>query len=198
MIPTLEILVLSWDEIYSLLYELSRRIKHEYCPEIVIGVARGGLIPARIIADLLDVPTLGSIGVRFYEDISQRLRNPIIIQPLNISVANKRVLLIDDIVDTGESLTLVASEVKTKAGDLKTATIYRKPLTCFTPDYSAQETDVWVVFPWELRETIKKIGKRLLNSGITFQEVRNYLRLAGLDGELTRSYLEEVFGESKL
>lgn len=198
MIQTPKLLVPSWDEVYALLIELAEKIKREYCPEIVIGISRGGLIPARIIADLMEIPTIGSIGVTFYENIGQRLKKPTITQPLNILVAKKRVLVIDDIVDTGESLTLVASEVKTKAGDLKTATIYRKPLTCFTPDYSAQETDAWVVFPWELRETIKKIGKRLLNSGITFQEVRNYLRLAGLDGELTRSYLEEVFGESKL
>jgi hypoxanthine phosphoribosyltransferase len=192
MVGTPKLLVPSWDEVYSLLAEVANRIRFNYRPEVLVGIARGGLIPARIIADMLDISIIGSIGVAFYEDLGQTMKNPIITQPLNVTVVDKCVLLVDDIVDTGESLTLVASDIMRRAAELRTATIYRKPSACIVPDYFAEETDVWVVFPWELRETIKKICRKLLSSGMTVLEVKNYFRVAGLDSEHARTYLKEV------
>ena len=197
MVETLKLLVPSWDQLYALLTDLARSIRAQYRPEVIIGVARGGLIPARIAADLLDVPTIGIIGVAFYEDMGQRMRSPIITQPLCVSVEKKRVLVIDDVADTGESLALVANEVKGRIEELRTATIYRKPWARFTPDFSARETDAWVVFPWELRETIKKIGRRLLDSGKTLQEAGNDLALAGIDQRLVLAVLEDLCGETR-
>jgi len=195
MTETLKLLVPSWDELYILLTEIAGSIRAEYEPEVIIGVARGGLIPARIAADLLDVPTIGIIGVAFYEDVGQRMRRPVVTQPLSIPAEDKRVLIVDDIVDTGESLAFVVAELERRAKELRTATVYRKPWTQFTPDYYARETDAWVVFPWELRETIKKIGRRLLSSGKTLLEVRDYLLLAGMNNQLTRVFLEDLWGE---
>ena len=195
MAETPKLLAPSWDKIYDILIELAESIRAEYCPELLIGVARGGLIPARIIADLLDIPTIGSVGVAFYKDVERRMKNPIITQPLNVTIASKRVLIVDDIVDTGESLALVASEVKGKPEELRTATLYRKPSTRFTPDYSGRETDSWVIFPWEIKETTKKIGKRLLDSGKTLQEVGNYLVPTGIDKKLIWTFLRELCGE---
>jgi len=195
MAETLKLLVPSWDQLYSLLTDLARSILAHYRPEVIIGVARGGLIPARIAADLLDVPTIGIIGVAFYEDVGRRMRRPIITQPLCVSVEKKRVLVIDDIADTGESLALVVSEVRGRAEELRTATIYRKLWARFIPDFSARETDAWVVFPWELRETIERIGRRLLDSGKTLQEVGNGLALAGIDRRQVLAVLEDLCGE---
>ena len=197
MAETLKLLIPSWDELYALLTELTRSIRAEYRPEVIIGVARGGYIPARIAADLLDVPTIGTIGVAFYEDVGRRMRSPVITQPLNVSVENKRVLVIDDIVDTGESLVLVATEMRGRVEELRTATIFRKPWARFTPDYSGQETEAWVVFPWELRETIRKIGRRLLDSGKTLPEAGNCLALAGIDRRMALTVLEDLCGESR-
>jgi len=195
MTENLKLFVLSWDELYTLLKELARSIRPEYRPEVIIGVARGGLVPARIAADLLDVPTIGTIGVAFYEDLGQRMRSPVITQLLNIPVEKKRVLVMDDIVDTGESLAIVAAELRGRVEKLRTATVFRKPWTRFTPDFSARETDAWVVFPWELRETVRKIGRKLLASGKTLPEVSNYLTLAGIEGQLARAFLEDLYGE---
>lgn len=192
MVATPQLLVPSWEEVYALLAEVANRIRLNYRPEVVVGVARGGLIPARIIADLLDISTIGSIGVTFYEDVGQPMRNPIITQPLNVTVLYKCILLVDDIVDTGKSLALVASKIRRRAAELRTATIYRKPSACVVPDYFAEETDVWVVFPWELRETIKKISRKLLSSGMTVLEVQSYFRAVGLDNKYARTCLKEV------
>ncbi len=186
------LLVISWEEVYSLLFEMAKRIRLNYRPEVLVGVARGGLIPARIIADLLDISTIGSIGVAFYEDVGQSMRKPIITQPLNVTVLDKSVLLVDDIVDTGESIALVASEIRGRAAEFRTATIYRKPSACVVPDYFAKETDLWVVFPWELRETIKKISRELLSSGMKVLELQSYFRAIGLDSEYAQTCLKEV------
>ena len=192
MVATPQLLVPSWEEVYVLLAEVANRIRLNYRPEVVVGVARGGLIPARIIADLLDISTIGSIGVTFYKDVGQPMRNPIITHPLNVTVLYKCILLVDDIVDTGKSLALVASKIRRRAAELITATIYRKPSACVVPDYFAEETDVWVVFPWELRETIKKISRKLLSSGMTVLEVQSYFRAVGLDNKYARTCLKEV------
>jgi len=194
MAESLKLLVLSWDELCALLTELAKSIRAKYRPEVIIGIARGGIIPARIAADLLDVSTIGTIGVAFYENVGERMRRPVITQPLNISVEDKRVLVVDDIADTGESLGLVAAKVKGRVKELKTATILRKPWANFIPDFSARETDAWVVFPWELRETAKKIGKRLLASGKTPLEVENRLTLAGINRQLVLAVLEDLCG----
>jgi hypoxanthine phosphoribosyltransferase len=197
MAENLKLLAPSWDQLYSLLTDLARSIRAQYRPEVIIGVARGGLIPARIAADLLDAPTIGIIGVAFYEDVGRRMRSPIITQPLCIPVEKKRVLVIDDIADTGESLALVVSEVRGRAEEMRTATIYRKPWARFIPDFSARETDAWVVFPWELRETIEKIGRRLLDSGKTLQEAGDGLALAGIDRRQVMAVLEDLCGEPR-
>jgi hypoxanthine phosphoribosyltransferase len=123
------------------------------------------------------------------------MRSPIITQPLCVPIEKKRVLVIDDIADTGESLALVVSEVRGRAEELRTATIYRKPWARFIPDFSARETDAWVVFPWELRETIERIGRRLLDSGKTLQEVGDGLALAGIDRRQVLAVLEDLCGE---
>jgi len=196
MAETLKLLAPSWDELYTLLTELAKSIRTEYRPEIIIGMARGGFIPARIISDLLDVPTIGTIGVAFYEDIGKRMKKPTITQALNIEVKSKRVLVMDDIVDTGESLAIVVAEIKGRAKEVRTAVIYRKPWARFIPDFSVRETDAWVVFPWELRETVKKIGRKLLDSGKTLPEVENFLTLAGINERLAWTFLEDLREET--
>jgi len=152
---TVELEYISWKELHLALVKLAAKVKmSEYKPSIVIGVLKGGLIPARIMADLLAVSELGFIGVRFYKGVSKREAKPEITLPPMPSVSGRKVLLIDDIVDTGRTIQLAVDELyRYGAAEVKSMAIYVKKWSPVIPDYYYKVTDKWVVFPWELVET---------------------------------------------
>jgi len=169
----------SWDEIYELLLSLAKRIRETgYVPEVIVGVSRGGWPPARIMSDLLENQNLANMKVVFYKDIGVRNRAPVITQPVTSEVTGKRVLVVDDVADSGLSLREVSKHLKRKgARDIKVCTIYLKPKSVFTPDFYARKTTKWVIFPWERLETLRLISRRLAkgNNGISglVRELRN-------------------------
>jgi hypoxanthine phosphoribosyltransferase len=187
-----------WDHVYSLLLEIADRIKEsEFKADVIVGISRGGLLPARILSDLLDNPHLANIKVEFYVDIDQTKEVPVITQPVSVSVKDKRVLIVDDITDSGQSFRLVWETLAQEAAEVKTVTIYHKPWSCFTPDIYARETEAWVIFPWEFRETTKKLGKRLLEEGKSMIEVEATLVDIGLKATLVRRFIQELYGNQE-
>jgi len=187
-----------WDHVYSLLLEITDRIKEkDFKADIIVGISRGGLLPARILSDLLDNPHLANIKVEFYVDIDQTKEVPVITQPISVSVKDKRLLIVDDITDSGQSFRLVWETLAQEAAEVKTVTLYHKPWSCFTPDIYARETEAWVIFPWEFRETTKKLGKRLLEEGKSMIEVEATLVDIGLKATLVRRFIQELYGNQE-
>ncbi len=187
-----------WDHVYSLLLEIADRIKEsDFKADVIVGISRGGLLPARILSDLLDNPHLANIKVEFYVDIDQTKEVPVITQPVSVSVKDKRLLIVDDITDSGQSFRLVWETLAQEAAEVKTVTLYHKPWSCFTPDIYARETEAWVIFPWEFRETTKKLGKRLLEEGKSMIEVEATLVDIGLKATLVRRFIQELYGNQE-
>ena len=128
--------------------------------DIIVGVSRGGWIPARILSDLLDNSNLANVKVEFYLGIGETRKEPIITQSVSMKVTDKKVLIVDEISDTGKSLKLVKEHIiKMGAAEVKSATIYYKPQCFCIPDYYVKTTNRWIIFPWEIKETVKKIIK---------------------------------------
>ena len=149
----------SWNQINIMLLNQSRSIRYSgFKPDLIVGVSRGGWIPARILSDLLENKNLASVKVEFYRGIGEALRGPVLTQPLSVDVSGKKVLVVDEVVDLGKSLRLVLDHVKKQgADDIRTAVLYYKPNCAFKPDYCEEETECWVVFPWEIKETLREI-----------------------------------------
>lgn len=198
MASTIEYEVPTWNQIYEMLLDQSEKIrKSRYHPDIIVAVARGGLVPARILIDLLQTLQVAVIRVEFYVDIAQPSIQPILKQPLNVSVDGKKVLLVDDISDSGQSLKIAKQHLTEKgAAEIKIATLYAKSTTQTVPDFLEKTTDRWIVFPWEIKETLQKIlqkhggGKRALN-----HELAKLVK-AGLPKQLTEQILETMQQES--
>src|SRR5438876_9706347 len=114
-----------WDEIYQMLLDLAQQIKrNKYEPEVIVGVSRGGWPPARVMSDLLQNPNLANMRVEFYKDIGVRNTKPRVTQPVTIEVVGKRVLVVDDVSDTGQSLRAVADHLQRKpVKELRVCTI---------------------------------------------------------------------------
>lgn len=150
------ILFLGWSELHRILLDLAIRIRNSGMEfDTIYAIMKGGLIPARILMDLLDIDELGVIGVKFYRGVGVRGKKPVITQPPTIGVTGKRVLIVDDVVDTGRTLQLVIEELtRYDAKHIASLAIYVKPWAMITPDLHYGVTDKWIVFPWEIRETI--------------------------------------------
>src|SRR2546427_11106966 len=104
-----------------MLMELSKRVRRSgFSPEVIVGVSRGGWPPARIMSDLLENQNLANMKVVFYRDIGLRNKRPVITQPVSSRVKGKRVLVVDDVSDTGHSLRVVSAHLRTiGAGKVK-------------------------------------------------------------------------------
>ncbi|RLI36601.1 phosphoribosyltransferase [Candidatus Bathyarchaeota archaeon] len=182
-----------------MLLNLADKIRRDgFNPDIIVGVSRGGWPPARIMSDLLDNQELANVRVEFYVDIAKTMREPVITQSLSVSVEGKRVLVMDDVADTGMSLRLVKSHVEERgAREIKTATIYYKPWSVIKPEYYERETRKWVIFPWERKETVRKVLQRCRREGIPIEEARRKLVEGGLDPNLVERFINDVLNEGK-
>ncbi|MCE4628218.1 MAG: hypothetical protein F7C34_03610 [Desulfurococcales archaeon] len=149
----LEIMHVSWEEIERIIEDIASKIRSSYNPEVIVAIIRGGLVPARLLSDHLGVDDILTLEIKLYEGIGVRGRRPYLRQPLTGEIRGKRVLLVDDISDTGLTLQLAQEIVSFYLPEeVKTAALYIKPWTSFVTDYYGGVTDKWVVFPWEKKE----------------------------------------------
>ena len=187
----------SWKQIYSLLLKLAENILNsKFKPDIIVGVCRGGWIPARILSDLLEMPKLANVTTQFYVGISETKHEPAITQPVSLPVIGKKVLIVDDLADTGKSLKLVKLHLKNQgASEVRIATIYCKPWSITIPHYYEKETRQWIVFPWEMKETIKKTFEMFMAEGRTLEEAKEKLVSSWIDRELVEHFIKKIVSE---
>ena len=127
---------------------LALRVARHYDPEIILGVAKAGVIPAAIIASILQKEFAAIVIGRRTADAEPELR----IGPPP-SVRGKRVLVVDETCDTGDTLKVALHEVRgMQPADVRTAVSFRTGP--WTPDYHAFETDKAIILPWD-REIIE-------------------------------------------
>jgi hypoxanthine phosphoribosyltransferase len=149
--------VLEWD----VFADASRRLAADvlasgFQPDVVIAIARGGLLLAGAMSYALGTKNCGSINVQFYTGVDERLPEPVLSGPMLDAPAltGLRVLLVDDVSDSGNTLAMVVGLLRETAGEVRTATLYTKPRTVLVPDFTWCETDRWIVFPWSSQPVV--------------------------------------------
>ncbi len=179
-----------WDQVYDMLLDLAARVREsDYRPEVIVGVSRGGWPPARVMSDLLQNSNLANIKVEFYKDIGVRAEKPRITQPVTSNVVGKRVLVVDDVSDTGHSLRVVVNHLRrNRVRDLKVCALYLKPKSVFKPDFFANVTRKWVIFPWERLEAVQLIARRVKSASGVVRELRG----SGMSGRLVRKLFRMI------
>lgn len=194
----LEFEIPTWEQIYELLLKLASTIhRNGYKPDIIVGVSRGGWPAARVMSDLLENPKLANVTAEFYLGVAETKDEPVITQPVSVSVEGKRILVVDDVADTGRSLRLVQLHLKEKgATDVKIATIYYKPWSVLVPDYYQTETCSWIIFPWERKENVRKVVEKYKRQGKSIEEAEQKLASSGLNRKLAKRFIQEMFGEN--
>jgi len=143
-----EFLELSWEMFGELCRALAMRVAREYDPEMVVGIARAGVIPAAILASLLRVDFYSMKISRKEGDEVVRDR-PAILSAAPQQAQGKRVVLVDEISTSGDTLRLGLAALRDVGpSDLRTATTFVRPMG-YKPDYWALETDATIIFPWD-------------------------------------------------
>ncbi len=187
----------TWNQIYKMLIKITEKIRKDcFKPDIIVGVSRGGWPPARVLSDLLENPNLANVKVEFYVSVAETKGEPTLTQPVSVNVAGKKVLVVDEVADTGKSLQLIKQHLqKEGAVEVKIAAVYLKPWSIIKPDYYARETSRWIVFPWEIKETIRKMVKKYVEQGKPVEKEMEKLVRAGLSRRLVKRFLKEIRGE---
>jgi hypoxanthine phosphoribosyltransferase len=195
--PELEFEAPAWNQIYDMLLNLAQKIrKNCFKPDIIVGVSRGGWPPARVLSDLLSNPNLANVRAEFYLGVAETKGKPTLTQPVSVDVTGKKVLIVDEVSDTGKSLELVREHmIEEGAREVRIATVYYKPWSIVKPDYYERETSCWVVFPWEIKESVRKIAKKCREKQKPLEHEIDKLVKAGIPAELAKRFLKEILEE---
>ncbi|HEY4413910.1 MAG TPA: phosphoribosyltransferase family protein [Gaiellaceae bacterium] len=127
-------------------------------PGLILGIARGGLLTAGALSYALGVKNTFTMNVEFYTGIDERLPVPMLLPPVPelIDLQDERVLVADDVADTGQTLALVKEFLAGKVGDVRIAVLYEKPRSIVRSDYVWRRTDRWIDFPWSAEPPVPR------------------------------------------
>jgi hypothetical protein len=154
---TFECLVMDWNMFYGLAKKVAEKInKSGYQPDVIVGLARGGWVLARVLCDFVGVKDLVSLkvehwGITATPDGTAKIKNNI-----NVDLKGKKVLVVDDLTDTGESMHVAVDYIKSlKPAEIRTASLQHLTCAKFKSDYVGDELPwVWVIFPWNFTEDL--------------------------------------------
>jgi len=144
---------LTWGGFGAATRALAREIANDgFRPDIVLAIARGGLTVAGALAYALGVKNCGAMNVEFYTDVGETLDVPVVLPPTlaPVDIRGLRVLIADDVADTGKTLELVRKEIAEHVNETRCAVLYVKPWSIITPEYAWARTDRWINFPWSV------------------------------------------------
>lgn len=152
-LPTLKFI--DYAEFNGMCFALAEKLSgKEY--DWIVEISRGGAVAARILSDFLDIPIL-TVGIKSYHGIGEQGVVEIF-QPLAVEIQGKRVLLVDEICDSGKTFVAALKHIEgLMPKKIDTAVLHVKPHSIFKPDFMVEETSDWVVYPYELRETVKAL-----------------------------------------
>jgi hypoxanthine phosphoribosyltransferase len=187
-----EFYVLKWSVFYKDIVRLYKKIKGDnYKPDIIVAIARGGWVVGRIISDLLEVNQVTDLHITFYTNVYSTLKEPIILEGIGKDIKNKKILVVDDVSDTGESLIKAIDYLRSfNPLIIKTATVYIKPWTKFIPDYYIKSIDKWIIYPYEVKETIDKLKNKWLNENKSSEWIENKLIEIGIPKWQVKEFLK--------
>jgi uncharacterized protein len=144
---------LSWQEFGAGARDLARTIVDDgYEPDLILGIARGGLLVAGALSYALDVKNSFTMNVEFYTGIDERLPVPMLLPPVPklVDLHDARMLIADDVADTGQTLALVKGFCTGQVGEVRAAVLYEKPRSIVRCEYVWRRTDLWIDFPWSI------------------------------------------------
>ncbi|MBN2014417.1 MAG: phosphoribosyltransferase [Candidatus Altiarchaeota archaeon] len=156
----------SWDNMRALSEKVAGKIiELGYRPDVIVGILRGGLVPAMNLSDLLGIYNILTVRVRHWGVTATKDGRAVLDVPLNQDLSGKKILLVDDLTDTGESFMVSLEHIKTlNPADVKTAALIHKSSSSMKPDFYAEEAKEWkwIILPWNLTEDLCNLVRKVM------------------------------------
>ncbi len=151
--------IMTWDMVGEATRDLAQMVADDgYEPDMILAIARGGLLPGGAMGYALSIKNVYTMNVEFYTGVDERLEVPRILPPAPdfVDLSHGKILIVDDVADTGHTLKSVEDFCEGKVGEVRTAVIYEKPHSVVKCDYVWKRTDQWINFPWSDKEPVAK------------------------------------------
>jgi len=150
--------VISWSTFHDLARRLGRKIiASGYRPEVIVAIGRGGYVPGRVLSDVLGLMDLTSFKIEHYQH-AQKQHAARVRYPLAADVAGRRVLLVDDVADSGETFAVALEHLKSRGApaEVRSAVLHYKTVSPYVPDYYARKAMKWrwIIYPWAVTEDV--------------------------------------------
>ena len=146
-----------------------------YKPDTIVCINRGGMIVSRLLSDFLDIKDIRTIRVEHYSIVEKQERARIV-EPLSNKLNGEKILLVDDVTDTGESLKVARDYLLNNgASEVRIATLHYKPWSSIKPEYFVEQTNKWIIYFWEMTETAKYLTQKLEKENVPKEEIKNLL-----------------------
>lgn len=144
--------VVSWSDLDRLVGTLATKVRPE-AHDVMLAITRGGLVPAGMLAYRLGIRNILIAAVAYYDDEGQPGEHPTFLQfPSDPLLHGQRVLIVDEVWDTGTTIEAVIERVRQAGGQPTTAVLHYKPSHSrvpSVPDHHVVDTDRWVVYPFK-------------------------------------------------
>jgi uncharacterized protein len=158
---------LTWQAFGTASRELATAIAADgFDPDVILSIARGGLFVAGALGYALAVKNLYVVNVEFYDGVGSTLALPVMLPPVPSAVdfSAKKVLVADDVADSGRTLELVYTFLKDQVDEVRSAVIYEKPRSLIKCDYVWRRTDRWINFPWSSDDPVVRRAGQVLDA----------------------------------
>ena len=148
---------MTWDDLGRGAREVALLVAEDgYRPDLILGIARGGLLVAGALAYALGVKNSFTMNVEFYTGVDERLPVPMLLPPVPdlVDLHDARMLIADDVADTGQTLALVKGFCAGQVGEVRVAVLYEKPRSIVSCEYVWRRTVKWIDFPWSIEPPV--------------------------------------------
>lgn len=205
--------LVSFHEVLRLSRSLAQKIKVSgYMPDLIVAIGRGGFVPGRLVSDFLLFNNLTSMKIEHYTRAADMQEEARIKFPIPVDITGKKILIVDDVTDTGETLKLAVDYVlNLKPAEIRTAVLQHKTCSTFTPDFYAQKIVKWrwIIYPWASYEDLAGFAEKIIADRALYLsqiivefkdryelDVRESELLAILDDLTERGEIEKIKGNS--
>ena len=189
--------LVSWKDIERWSKDIVKKVLESgYEPEIVIGLARGGLVPARLISDYLNIKDLYAVKTEHWGVTATPDGKAKLAQGLQVDISGRKILVVDDITDTGQSLKLAVEHIaQQNPKEIRSATLLHITHSKYVPHYYSEEVPeenwTWFIFPWNVYEDLRNLIQKIMDRRMRMREIKDSL-LTNFDIDVSLKVIGEV------
>lgn len=159
--PPIPYELISWNRFHAQARKLAGQVRASgFRPDTIVAIGRGGYMPARVLSDFLDLLDLNTFKVEHYQSNLVN-RQATVRYPLTGSLKGRKVLLVDDVSDSGDTFIAAIRHVNEQGGpaEVRTAVLHHKIVSSYTPDYFVQRIVKWrwIIYPWAVAEDLSSL-----------------------------------------